>query len=431
MSNSVSKGPERKPSGKSRFSRGDLILVTGGAGFIGSHTVDLLLERGYRVRILDILQPRVHPKGRPSWVPAAAEFLQGDVANVHDLSTALAGVDGVMHLAAYQDYLNDFSTFIHTNTESSALLFELIVADRKRYPVKKIVFASSQSVCGEGRYVCTGGREVASTVYAGEAILHPSRAGKRAGQGEPHGVIFPGARSLEQLRRGDWEVKCPVCGLPMEPLLIGEETATPHTTYAISKYAIEMLADRLGRRYDVPTACLRYTYVQGTRNSFYNAYSGIARRFAMRILQGLPPLAYEDGGQLRDYVNVRDVARANVIAMERDDADFQVLNVGGGRAVTVLEFARIMLDAMQSKLEPEVAGDFRLGDTRHTISNINRMRSLGWEPRIPVEQNVREYIEWITSQAIPADLLTQAEAVMRQSGVVQRAVIAGAGCFAD
>src|SRR5437764_1503778 len=131
------------------------MLVTGGAGFIGSHTVDLLLEKGYRVRILDSLQPRVHPKGQPSWVPKEAEFIQGDVADRDDLSRALSGVDGVFHLAAYQDYLPDFSRFIHTNTESSALMFELIVSDRDRYPVRKIVFASSQAVCGEGRYFCS------------------------------------------------------------------------------------------------------------------------------------------------------------------------------------------------------------------------------------------------------------------------------------
>ena len=147
----------------------------------------------------------------------------------------------------------------------------------------------------------------------------------------------------------------------MEPLLIDEGTANPHTAYGISKYAIEQLASCLGRRYGVPTACMRYTYVQGPRNSFFNAYSGVAWRFAMRILNGAPPVAYEDGQQLRDYVNVRDVARANVLAMESEAANFGVFNVGGGRAVTVLEFARIMLDAAGSSLDPIVPGEFRSG----------------------------------------------------------------------
>lgn len=407
-----------------RFSAGDRILVTGGAGFIGSHTVDLLLERGYRVRILDNLQERVHPHGKPSWVPSDAEFICGDVAHRRDLTRALESVEGVFHLAAYQDYLPDFSSFIHTNAESSALLFELIVSDRRRFPVKKIVFASSQSVCGEGRYACTGGEDIRNTPYAAESVRWPNAPRtKTALSGAGHGIITPGPRPLDQLRRGDWEVKCPRCGCEMEPLVIDEATVYPHTAYAISKYSIEMLADCLGRRYDIPATCMRYTYVQGTRNSFYNSYSGIARRFAMRIMHGLPPVIYEDGGQLRDYVNVRDVALANVLALERDTADFQVLNVGGGRAVTVLEFARIMVQAFDSKLEPQVAREFRLGDTRHTVSDISLIRQLGWEPSKAVEENVREYIEWLQTQSVKKEYLLEAERVMQEAGVVQTAAV--------
>jgi dTDP-L-rhamnose 4-epimerase len=404
----------------SRFSKGDKILVTGGAGFIGSHTVDLLLERGYRVRILDSLQERVHPHGKPDWVPADAEFHQGDVANRFDLERALTGADGVVHLAAYQDYLPDFSRFIHTNAESAALMFELIVADRHRFPVKKIVCASSQSVCGEGRYVCTAGEDVRHTNYASQSARgqFESRGASPGG----HGVFNPGPRSLDQLRRSDWNVRCPRCDCEMEPLLINEETVSPHTAYAISKYTIEMLADRLGRRYDIPTACMRYTYVQGPRNSFYNAYSGIARRFAMRIIHGLSPVVYEDGGQLRDYVNVRDVALANLLALEHEAANFQVLNVGGGRAVSVMEFAGIMLGVFGSRLEPQVAGEFRLGDTRHTVSDISRMRGLGWQPAIGVEENVRQYVEWLQTQTVNKEYLVEADRVMHEAGVIQTAV---------
>jgi dTDP-L-rhamnose 4-epimerase len=364
------------------------VLVTGGAGFIGSHTVDLLLEKGYDVRILDNLQPRVHPRGKPDYLPREAEFIQGDVASKDDLDKSLRGVSKVIHLAAYQDYLPDFSTFIHTNTESSALLFELIV--EKNYPVEKIVFASSQSVSGEGRYECN-----------------------------EHGVIYPESRSMEQLRRGDWEVKCPACGVEMKPLLIDEKTISPHTAYAISKYAIELLANSLGHRYKIPTACMRYTYVQGTRNSFYNAYSGIARRFALQLLHGKPPICYEDGMQLRDYVNVKDIARANVLVMEEPRADFQVFNAGGGRAVTVVEFARIMIKEFGSDLEPLIPGEFRLGDTRHTVSNNSRLNALGWQPSIPVEQNVSEYVAWMQEQKGTAEYLEEAERVMREQGVVQ------------
>ena len=387
------------------------VLVTGGAGFIGSHTVDLLLERGYEVRILDDLQPRVHPRGKPPWVPKETKFIQSDVANPEELARALQGVDYVFHLAAYQDYMPDFSRFIHTNAESAALLFELIVSDRKRYPVQKIVFASSQAVCGEGRYLCaTCAGYPVPTIHE---QLFPIRNPQSA-------IHIPSPRSLEQLRRGDWDIHCPVCDEYMQPLLIDEATVSPGTAYGISKYTIELLADRLGRRYGIPTVCMRYTYVQGPRNSFYNAYSGIARRFALRLLHGLPPICYEDGKQLRDYVNVRDVAQANVLVMEDPRADFQVFNVGGGRAVTVLEFAHIMLNEFGSDLKPLVPSEFRLGDTRHTVSDISKLRALGWEPTISVEQNVREYVAWIRQQEGTEEYLEEAERVMREQGVVQR-----------
>jgi dTDP-L-rhamnose 4-epimerase len=398
----------------------DRILVTGGAGFIGSHTVDALLERGYRVRILDSLQPRVHPNGKPEWVPSEAEFIQGDVANPADLAQALESVDAVFHLAAYQDYLPEFSKFVHTNTESSALLFELAVSNPKRFPVKKIVFASSQAVCGEGRYLCTGGKDISLTGYERQSIRPkrlPPAVAVPAGQG--HGVALPPGRSLTQLERGDWEIRCQFCGLEMEPLLIDESTANPHTAYGISKYAIEKLANQLGPRYGIATVCMRYTYVQGPRNSFHNAYSGIARRFAMRIMHGMPPVVYEDGNQLRDYVNVRDIARANVLVMEKGEADYQVFNVGGGKAVTVLEFAHLMLKAYDSRMEPLVPGEFRVGDTRHTVSDISPLQRLGWNPIVPVEQNVRQYIEWLDTQTVSEEFLLEAERVMRQSGVVR------------
>lgn len=370
------------------------VLVTGGAGFIGSHTVDLLLQRGHDVRILDSLQPRVHPRGKPSYVPAEAHFIQGDVADPDDLRAALAGCEAVFHLAAYQDYLPDFSRYIHTNTESTALLFELIVADPSRYPVEKIVFASSQSVSGEGKFSCP------------RCAL----------------VVRPQPRGLEQLVARAWDHYCPACSGALVPELIDEETCNnPHTAYGVSKYAIELLAFNLGRRYGIATAAMRYTYVQGPRNSFYNAYSGIARRFALLVRAGRPPVCYEDGNQLRDYVNVTDVARANVLALEHPDADGVALNVGGGRAVSVLEFAQLMIAESGRDLVPDVPGQFRLGDTRHTVSDISRMQALGWAPTTPVEENVRQYLAWLETQAASSEYLEEAERVMAESGVVRHA----------
>jgi len=368
------------------------VLVTGGAGFIGSHTVDQLLAKGYEVRILDNLQSRVHPRGLPDYLPKDAEVLIGDVADRHDLDRALVGVDYVMHLAAYQDYMLDFSTFIQVNTLSTALWCELILS--RRQPIRRIVFASSQSVAGEGRYRCN-----------------------------EHGVMTADPRRVEQLERADWEIHCPVCGQVMESLLIDEGTSQPHTAYSISKYSIELLARRLGARYGIPTACMRYTYVQGSRNSFFNAYSGICRIFALRIKHSRPPVCFEDGRQLRDYVNVKDVARANLLAMEAPGNGHAIYNVGGGRAVTVLEFAGMMLKAYRSTMEPSVAGQFRVGDTRHTVADITAIRGLGWEPTIPVEQNVAEYLEWISGYGDTEEYLDEAERVMREAAVIRTAAV--------
>jgi dTDP-L-rhamnose 4-epimerase len=367
------------------------VLVTGGAGFIGSHTVDALLSKGYDVRILDNLQQRVHPRGRPNYLARQAEVVVGEVTDRDTVTRALRDVDYVMHLAAYQDYMLDFSNFFRINTESSALLFELILENR--YPIQKIVFASSQSVAGEGRYRCP-----------------------------QHGVIIPDLRPLEQLERGDWNVHCPHCGTIMQSLLIDEATTRPHTSYSISKYAIELIAKSLGARYDIPTACMRYTYVQGARNSFFNAYSGICRIFALRILHDLPPVCFEDGEQLRDYVNVKDVARANVLAMEAGDGH-AVFNVGGGRAITVRQFANLMLKACGSDLEPAVPGQYRVGDTRHTVADISAMRALGWEPTIPVEQNIVEYLDWMSRYRDTKGYLDEAERVMREMNVIRSVAV--------
>ena len=366
-----------------------VVLVTGGAGFIGSHTADLLLKKGYRVRVLDNLQPRVHRTGVPEWVGPDIELIQGDVANRADLLGALDGVDYVFHLAAHQDYLPEFSSFMHTNAESAALLFELIV--ERHLPVNKIVFASSQSVAGEGPYQCL----------------------------ECDHQVVPPPRPVAQLEASDWEIHCPACAGYMRPLPIGESVASPGTVYAISKYAIELLADRLGRRYEIPTVCMRYTYVQGPRNSFFNAYSGIARIFGLRILHDMAPVCYEDGKQLRDYVNIRDVAAANVLALESDLANFEVLNVGGARAVTVEEFARIMVDAFGSDLEPEIPGVFRLGDTRHTVSDTSRLRALGWAPGIPIEQSIAEYAAWLQTQQHTEAFVQEAERVMWEHKILR------------
>ncbi len=366
------------------------ILVTGGAGFIGSHTLDLLLRRGHTVRVLDALEPPVHRDRQvPDYLPAEVELQRGDVRDRAAWERALEGVEAVFHLAAYQDYLPDFSKFFHVNAVSTALLYEVVV--ERRLPIRKIVVAASQAVYGEGKY--------------------------RRADGS---AVYPGQRPAEQLAQHVWDLRDPDTGAVLSADVTDEAVVRPHNSYAISKYTEEQIALNLGRRYQLPSVAMRYSIVQGPRQSFRNAYSGALRIFAMQVLAGERPVIYEDGQQLRDYVYVGDVARANLLVLEDARADYQAFNVGAGRAWTVVEFARIMAEAAgRPDLEPLLTGEYRFGDTRHIISDIRRLQALGWEPRGHPAQSAREYLEWATRQPDFGNYTAAARAHMKQVGAVK------------
>jgi len=366
------------------------VLVTGGAGFIGSHTVDALLAKGYRVRIMDSLEPRVHLNGRPDYVPEEAEFILGDVRNKADWEKALKGVDRVFHFAAYQDYLTDFSKFFNVNSRGTALLYEVIV--EKKLPVEKVIVTSSQAVYGEGKYRCPG-----------------------------DGTVYPDLRNLEQLEKGDWEVKCPECGGKTEMRDTDESRINPQNQYAISKYSQELISLNLGKRYKIPTVCLRYSIVQGPRQSFYNLYSGALRTFSLSVYFKRRPVIYEDGLQLRDYVNIEDVVQANLLVMEDSRADYQVYNVGGGKAYTVLELAGMVGRAFGDEVNPKIAGEFRFGDTRHIASDISKIKALGWKPMNSVEKSVGDYVAWLKEEETIQDFAEFAQKKMKDQGVIRTA----------
>ena len=365
-------------------------LVTGGAGFIGSHTADLLLKKGYSVFILDSLEPPVHPQRRkPDYIPDDVEFILGDVNNRSDLEKALKGVDFVFHLAAYQGYLHDFGKFAIVNDGGTALLYEIIV--NNHLPVQSVILGSSQAVYGEGKYECP-----------------------------VHGIQYPPPRTLEQLKRGEWGIKCAICYQDMKPLITDELRVNPHNQYAVSKYCQELYALNLGKRFGIPTVVLRYSITQGSRQSFHNAYSGILRIFTTRLFSNLPPIIYEDGNQLRDYVHVSDVAQANLLVMESGATNFDVFNVGGDKAMSVLEYAELFSRLAGVNAEPEIRGEFRFGDTHHIISGISKLKKLDWQPKIPVEHIIKEYIEWVETQPGLADYYAEAERVMKQEGIIKR-----------
>lgn len=366
------------------------ILITGGAGFIGSHTADALLARGHDVRLLDNLQQPVHLKGRPDYLPREAEFIFGDVRDPRVLAYALEGVDAVYHFAAYQDYLPDFGTYFDVNAVGTARLYEVIV--ERRLPVRRVVVASSQAVLGEGLYECPD-----------------------------HGRFIPDIRVEAQLQRGDWDHRCPVCGKPATPLPTPEDAIRPQNQYALSKHSTESIAINLGRRYDIPSVAMRYSIVQGPRQSFYNAYSGAMRIFALHLYFGRPPVLYEDGGQLRDYVNIGDVVAANLLVLEDARADYGVFNVGGGVPCSVREFYALMQEETGRRQEPVTGAYYRYGDTRHIVSDIGRLRGLGWQPKASIRDSIRAYWDYLCARTDVDDILEHAERTMKRLNVVREA----------
>ena len=363
------------------------VLVTGGAGFIGSHLVDRFLKEGFRVRVLDNLDPKVHPHGCPSYLPTEVDFIQGSVTDPEILREALEGVDIVSHQAAYQDYMLDFSRFLDVNAVGTALIYELIV--QGRLPVKKVIVASSQAVYGEGQYDCLD-----------------------------DGFFMPQPRSSQQLTQGDWEVLCPTCGRRAKPRLLREDSINPYNQYAVSKLAEEKTALGLGWLHGIPTVALRYSITQGPRQSLFNQYSGVCRIFFNRAMRGLPLTIYEDGKQTRDFVHVQDVVDANMLVLERDEANFQAFNVGSGTPLTVTEYAQAVLKKLSSSVTLQMTGEYRRGDNRNSVSSIERLMHLGWRPHRNLSVILDDFLAWIESLGGIPEKIHDAHSHMREAGVV-------------
>lgn len=362
-------------------------LVTGGAGFIGGHLVDRLLADGFQVRILDNLDPKIHPKGRPTYMPDKVDFLLGDVTDRQAVSRALRDIDVVFHQAAYQDYMPDFSRFLLVNAVGTALLFETIV--RERLPIKKVIVASSQAVYGEGQYVC-----------------------------RTHGFFTAVPRRQRQLAMEMWEVLCPSCNQPAKPDLLTEDFTNPYNQYAVSKLAEEKTALGLGWLYEIPSVALRYSITQGPRQSLYNHYSGICRIFFSRAMQEQPLIVYEDGLQTRDFVHIQDVVDANLLVLQNSDADFQAFNVGSGKSTSVLDYAQAVLAKLQSASRVHTPGEYRRGDNRHSVSSIQKLSRLGWTPRRNLSTILDDFGAWVESiGGIPKEI-PDAYSDMRTAGVI-------------
>src|ERR1700682_5287444 len=284
-------------------------LVTGGAGLIGSQVTDLLVREGWKVRVLDNLEPNTHKRGKPAWINPNAEFMQGDRRDRDTVAAALDKIDIVFHEAAYGGYMPHIAKYVQVNSFGTAQMLEVI--REQRLPIKKIVVASSQAVYSEGAATCP-----------------------------EHGLVFPEVRPVEQLQAGDWSVHCPICHA------VTESAPTPEcapvggeTVYGLTKVDQEKLTLLWGRQIGIPTVALRYSCTYGPRQSIFNPYTGVIAIFCTRLLNNLPPVLYEDGEQTRDFSFVEDIARANLLAATTDELDGLAVNVGSGHGVPTHEIA--------------------------------------------------------------------------------------------
>ena len=365
------------------------VLITGGAGFIGSHLADELLDKGYDVRVLDNLTDQVHGgNGRPDYLNRDVELIVGDVRDREMVDAALNGIDAVYHFAAavgVGQSMYEIEHYTSVNDIGTAVLLEALIAQ----PVERLVVASSMSVYGEGLYRTADGQ-----------------------------TAIPVERTLEQLKAGDWAVY-DESGAVLEPCPTPEsKSATLASVYALSKYDQERLCLMIGRAYDIPAVALRFFNVYGPRQALSNPYTGVLAIFASRLLNGNPPMVFEDGHQKRDFVSVHDVARACRLALESPAAVGQVINIGSGRAYTVLEIAQKVSSVLGiNDVEPQVTGKYRMGDIRHCYADISRARALlGYDPWVSIGQGLEELAAWLDGQ-VAHDYVEAASGELAERGL--------------
>ncbi|HEY3543678.1 MAG TPA: GDP-mannose 4,6-dehydratase [Gaiellaceae bacterium] len=368
-------------------------LVTGGAGFIGSHLVDRLLAAGVEVRILDLLDPQVHD-GRPDYLSSDAELVEGDIRDGETVARCLRDVDRVVHLAAavgVGQSMYEIERYTSVNAIGAAVLLERVLAVRDR--VEKLVVASSMSIYGEGLYRCPV-----------EEI-----------------EVSPRPRPESQLAARRWEVVCPSCGGDLEPLPTPEtKPLQPTSVYAVGKRDHEELTLTIGRAYGIPSTALRLFNVYGTRQALSNPYTGVAAIFSSRLLNAKPPVIYEDGRQSRDFIHVSDVAAAVEAALEPGTGDDEALNVATGRSVGVGEIAATLARVLGVDLEPEIRNEYRAGDIRHCFGDPSRAREqLRWEAQVTLENGMRELGEWLATQTA-VDRVDEATAALAERGLTGR-----------
>lgn len=367
------------------------ILITGGAGFIGTHLSRLASATGMRLRIFDNLSSQVHGDNASFEPSPLAEFIRGDIADRTQLEPALEGIDTVVHLAAETgtgQSMYEIERYYRTNVQGTALLFDILA--NKPNKVRNVVLASSRSVYGEGAYVCR----------------NCDPAGKR---------VYPSPRSPTQLAKHDWLPRCPDCNEPADLTATREDDRLcPASIYAATKLAQEEIVRISATSLGIGHSILRFQNVYGEGQSLTNPYTGILSIFSTRIRLGLSLPVYEDGEESRDFVHVEDVARAVLTCVERPAEKGRTLNVGSGRPTTILQIAQALARIMDAKQQPHVTGAYRVGDIRHNYAdNANFQHVMEGGPTIDIEEGLRRFCEWVATQPIPQDLLDKANAELK------------------
>ncbi|OGG06415.1 hypothetical protein A3D05_04520 [Candidatus Gottesmanbacteria bacterium RIFCSPHIGHO2_02_FULL_40_24] len=345
------------------------ILVTGGAGFIGSHLVDALITKGFKVRVLDNLDKQIHPSGKlPAYFNRKAQFIKGDVVKTEDWRKALNKIDCVFHFASavgVGQSMYEIEKYVRVNCLGTALFLDMLA--NKSHGVRKIIVAASMSSYGEGSYICS-----------------------------KCGIVRPDLRPQSQLKKRDWQVYCPECGIWVTPVPTKEEAKqNSNSIYAITKKNQEDMILTTGKTYGIPSVALRFFNVYGPRQSLSNPYNGVAAIFLSRIKNNKPPVINEDGFQTRDFIHITDVVSACIAAMEKSSGDYEVFNVGSGKPVTILEVAGVISRLLKSSIKPDITGKARKLDVRHCYADLKKIKKLlGWSPKIKLLEGFAGLIEW-------------------------------------
>jgi dTDP-L-rhamnose 4-epimerase len=376
------------------------VLVTGGAGYIGSHLVDRLVSQEYRVTVLDSLEPQVHRHGAwPSYAHPRATYVHGDIRDRGALESLVLTSDAVVHFAAAVSVgqsMYQVDRYVDVNTRGTALLLDILV--NARHHVEKVLVASSIGVYGEGAYVC-----------------------------QRCGPVAPAIRSAAQLAEHDWEQRCPSCGTRVAPVPTPESKPLQRDNiYSMTKYHQEEMVLLIGKTYGIPAVAPRFFNVYGPRQSLSNPYAGVAAIWLSRLLNDRQPVVFEDGGQLRDFVSIHDVVDCLMLMLEKDGADYLPVNIGSGQAVTILEIARLLARVLGKSIEPLVTQSGRTFDIRHNTADISRARTtLGFEPSVTLERGFGELIEWATTTSDRAeDFFDRALEELQAKGLLVRGAAA-------